>query len=99
MTVLGDEGTHDYEPLSISSNLKYKKRSDLDSSEPIDEIGEMMRKRMMSSDRMNHLFRDRRAHFNGLFNTLSKRYQKKGAVAPWVRKYLLDHETGKNNYF
>ena len=107
LTIPNDEGFQDFEPLSRSSNLKYKKRTDLDSSKLTDEIAEYRfpgpdkneHKRMMGSDRMNHLFRDRRAHFNGLFNTLSKRYQKKGAVAPWVRKYLLDHETGKNNYF
>ena len=131
LTIPNDEGFQDFEPLSRSSNLKYKKRTDLDSSKLTDEIAEyrfpgpdtneqkrMMgsdrmnhlfrdrrgpdtseQKRMMGSDRMNHLFRDRRGRFDGLFNTFSKRFQKKGSVAPWVRLYLLDHETRKNNYF
>ena len=70
----------------FASNWKYQKRNDLEYPKITDEIvGNMLpesfkheQKRMMSSDRMNHLFRDRRGRNFVRFSHPEKRLQKKG---------------------
>ena len=53
-------------------------------------------KRMMSKSRLNHLFRDRRGFFKGQ-RSFGKRYKKDGTFPRWVRLWILDHMTRKND--